>query len=98
MSRSAMARAITAASTKSMPKVGKRSPLLTSPTPCPERPIRWMAEEMERGDWMRTTLSSLPMSMPSSSELVATIAFSSPRLRRSSTASLISRDSEPWWE
>ena len=38
------------------------------------------------------------MSIPSSSELVATIAGSSPRLSRSSTTWRTSRDSEPWWE
>ena len=37
------------------------------------------------------------MSMPSSSELVATIAFSVPRLSRSSISRRCSRASEPWW-
>ena len=36
------------------------------------------------------------MSMPISSELVATIARSSPDLSRDSTSLRISRDNEPW--
>jgi len=45
------------------------------PTPWPERPIRWIAEAIEGGVSMRITRSSAPMSIPSSSELVATMAL-----------------------
>ncbi len=48
------------------------------------------------GEPISTTSSSAPMSMPSSSELVATIADSSPRFSRCSTTRRISRESEPW--
>jgi len=51
---------------------------------------------MPGGDCTITTSSSSPMSMPISSELVATIARSSPALRRRSTSLRISRESEPW--
>ena len=38
------------------------------------------------------------MSMPSSSDDVATMAFNSPAFMRFSTVWRISFDSEPWWE
>ncbi len=43
------------------------------------------------------TRSTAPMSMPSSSELVATRPLSSPRLSSSSIWRRRSRDREPWW-
>ena len=43
-----------------------------------------------------TTRSTAPMSIPSSSDEVATMARRSPRLRRSSMAVRFSRASEPW--
>ena len=69
---------------------------LTSPTRCPARPTRCSADAIDGGDWINTTSSRLPMSMPISSELVATIARSSPDLSRVSTSLRISRDREPW--
>ena len=38
------------------------------------------------------------MSIPSSSDEVATTALSSPRLRASSIRTLCSRDTDPWWD
>ncbi len=49
------------------------------------------------GDSTWITRSTAPMSMPSSSEEVATRQGSSPDLRRSSTTSRSSRASDPWW-
>ena len=84
-----------AASTKSCAWVGNSEPRLTSPTLWPARPIRCSADAIDGGDWIITTSSRLPMSMPISSELVATIARSSPAFSRVSTAVRISRASEP---
>ena len=50
------------------------------------------------GDSIWTTRSTAPMSMPSSSELVATRQRSLPDFSSSSISVRASRDSEPWWE
>ena len=52
----------------------------------PERPTRCRNVEIERGEAIWQTRSTSPMSMPSSSDAVATSARSSPRLRRCSAA------------
>ena len=97
MSRAAIAEATTAASRKSWAWVGNRSPRLTSPTRCPARPTRCSADAIDGGDCTSTTWSRSPMSMPISSEFVATMAFSSPSFRRRSTSVRISRARDPWW-
>ena len=52
---------------------------------------------MERGDPNWHTRSTSPMSMPSSSEAVATSTFSSPRLSLCSASSRNSLARLPWW-
>ena len=49
------------------------------------------------GDSTWMTKSTAPMSMPSSSVLVATMPRSVPRFSSSSTITRCSRASEPWW-
>ena len=97
ISPSSMRRATTAASTRSPRCLGKIVPLLGSPTECPARPMRCRPRLTAPGDSTWMTRSTAPMSMPSSSDDVATIAFSSPRLSWSSTITRCSRASEPWW-
>ena len=58
-----------------------------APTQCPDRPTRCSATAMERGEPIWQTRSTVPMSMPSSSEAVATTARSSPFFRRASASS-----------
>ena len=60
--------------------------------------MRCTAEARVGGVWIRITSSSEPMSMPSSSELVETIADRRPSFSRCSTTLRSSRDSEPWCE
>ena len=62
----------------------KKRPLGVAPRLWPERPMRWIAAEIDLGVSSWQTSSTAPTSMPSSSDAVATIAFSSPRLRRCS--------------
>src|SRR5919201_1730999 len=59
--------------------------------------MRWSPLATEVGDSTWTTRSMAPMSMPSSSELVATRPRSVPALRASSTFKRCSREIEPWW-
>ncbi len=87
----------TAASSRSPRYLGKSLPREGSPTWWPARPMRWIPRPTEPGDSTCTTRSTAPMSMPSSSELVATMAFSVPRLRRSSISRRCSRAIDPWW-
>ena len=68
-----------------------------SPTPCPARPIRCRPRDTDFGDSTWSTRSTAPMSMPSSSDEVATRHGSSPALSSSSTTVRSSRASEPWW-
>ena len=73
---------------------------MASGTPASEwldRPARWSMVAMLRGEPTWHTSSTGPMSMPSSSEAVATKARSSPARRRSSTRSRRSLDRLPWW-
>ena len=76
---------------------GRCGPRETSPTPWPARPMRCSPAVTDFGDSTWITRSTAPMSMPSSSEVVATRQGSSPDLSRSSTTSRSSRASEPWW-
>ena len=92
-----MRRATTAHSSRSARNLGKMRPLAVSPTPWPERPIRCSPAVTDLGDSTCSTRSTAPMSMPSSSEDVATRHGSSPALSCSSTTSRSSRASEPWW-
>ena len=94
---SCMRRATTAHSSRSPRNLGKMRPTLTSSTPCPARPMRCSPRATDLGDSICMTRSTAPMSMPSSSELVATRHGSSPALSSSSTLVRSSRASEPWW-
>ena len=89
--------ATTAHSTRSPRNFGKITPRDTAPTWCPARPTRCRPDATDGGDSTCTTRSTAPMSMPSSSEDVATTAGSRPALRSSSTSARCSRDTEPWW-
>src|SRR6266545_1328218 len=86
----------TAASTRSPRNFGKMTPRLTAPTWWPARPMRWRPCATELGASTWTTSSTAPMSMPSSSELVATTARSLPALRSSSIWTRCSRLTDPW--
>ena len=63
----------------------------------PARPTRCRPLATEPGDETCTTRSTAPMSMPSSSDDVATMHGSVPALSASSTSLRASRESEPWW-
>ena len=97
ISPSRIRRATTAHSSRSARNLGKIRPFDTSPTLWPARPIRWSPAVTDFGDSTWSTRSTAPMSMPSSSDDVATRHGSSPDLSRSSTTSRSSRASEPWW-
>src|SRR5208282_4762439 len=73
----------------------KNRPLGTAPRQWPDRPTRCKATAIERGELMWHTRSTVPMSMPSSSEAVATSTFTWPSfsLRSASRRSL--RDKLP---
>ena len=94
---SRMRRATTAHSSRSARNFGKIRPLLVPPTPWPERPIRCSPRATDFGDSTWITRSTAPMSMPSSSDEVATRQGSSPAFRSSSIVVRSSRASEPWW-
>ena len=85
-------------STSSSRVMGKRRPLGRPPRWCPERPTRCRKVAMLRGEAIWHTSSTGPMSMPSSSDAVATRARSSPARSRVSTRSRRSLDRLPWWE
>ena len=72
-------------------------PFAVSPTPWPARPMRCSPRDTDFGDSTCTTRSTAPMSMPSSSEPVATSAGSSPGLELLLDRVRSSRASEPWW-
>ena len=75
--------------------VAKIRPLGSAPTQCPERPTRCRATAMERGEPIWQTRSTLPISMPNSSDAVATTAFSSPFFRRVSASRRSARERLP---
>ncbi len=71
---------------------GKSRPLGRPPRWCPERPTRCSRVAIERVEPSWQTRSTEPMSIPSSSDAVATRAESSPALRRRSLSSRCSLD------
>jgi len=96
MAPSCIRRVTTAVSSRSPRYFGKMTPLLGAPTWWPARPTRCRPRATLVGlsTWM--TRSTAPMSMPSSSELVATSAGSRPALSSSSMARRCSRAMLPW--
>jgi len=61
--------------------------------------MRWIADAMEGGVWMRMTRSRSPMYDPEfEGNWLATIALSSPFFRPLLHGQAISRDRDPWWE
>ena len=76
-----IARTSAAHSSSSSRVVAKKRPSGFAPTQWPERPMRCNATAIERGEPSCTTRSTEPMSMPSSSDAVATTARSSPVLQ-----------------
>ncbi len=89
--------ATTAHSRRSPRYFGKITPRLTSSMRCPARPTRCSPRATEVGDSTWITRSIAPMSIPSSSDEVATSAGSRPSLSASSIATRCSRAIEPWW-
>ena len=79
--RRAGPRATSAAHSTSSSRVsGKSRPLGVAPRAWPERPTRWSAVAMERGEPSWQVRSTVPTSMPSSSEAVATTSAQLARL------------------
>ena len=76
--------------------LGTSTPDGTPPTWWLARPIRWMPDATDGGASTWMTWSTAPMSMPSSSDDVATMAGNSPALSRSSVARRVSFETEPW--
>ena len=76
--------------------VAKMRPLGVAPIQWPDRPMRWSPTAIERGEPIWHTRSTVPMSMPSSSDAVATTAFNSPFLSRSSAVRRRRRARLPW--
>ena len=83
-------------STRSSRDSGNSRPFGSRPSPWPERPTRCSSAAITRGEPSWHTRSTSPMSMPSSSEDVATSALSSPALSRSSARSRCSFARLPW--
>ena len=92
-----MRRATTAHSSRSARNLGKIRPFETSPRVWPARPTRCRPRVTDFGDSTWMTRSTAPMSMPSSSEEVATRQGSSPDLSSSSTTARSSWERDPWW-
>jgi hypothetical protein len=86
----------TAHSRRSARNFGKMRPLDVSPTECPARPMRCSPRATDFGDSICRTRSTAPMSMPSSSDEVATRQGRFPAFSSSSTTVRSSRASEPW--
>ena len=78
-------------STSSSRESGNSRPLGMPSTAWPERPTRCRKAAIERGEPSWQTRSTSPMSMPSSSEAVATSALSLPPLSRCSASA-----AAPW--
>ena len=72
-------------------------PVLGVSMRCPARPIRCIPLATEGGASIWITRSTAPMSIPSSSEEVATRARTRPALSASSISVRCARASEPWW-
>ena len=77
---------------------GEEAALGMAPRQWPARPARCNATEMERGEPIWQTRSTVPISIPNSREAVATSARISPSLSFPSTASRRWRDRLPWCE
>ncbi len=88
-------RATTAHSRRSARNLGKIRPFETSPSVWPARPTRCSPRVTDFGDSTWITRSTAPMSIPSSSEEVATRHGSSPDLSSSSTTARSSWEREP---
>ena len=73
-----MARTSAAHSSRSSRVAAKKRPLGIAPRQWPERPTRCSATAMARGELIWTTRSTVPISIPSSSEAVATSTLTSP--------------------
>ena len=84
-------------STRSSSESGNSRPFGVAPTACPARPTRWSIAEISLGEPIWQTRSMSPMSMPSSSEEVATSALSWPSFSRCSARSRCSLERLPWW-
>ena len=82
ISPSSMRRVTTAVSSRSPRNLGKKRPDEASPTLCPARPTRCRPAATDLGDSICTTRSTAPMSMPSSSDEVATSAGQPPGLQQ----------------
>ena len=93
-----MAFATAAQATRSPRNLGKITPLLTAFAWCPPRPIRCRPLATDGGASICTTMSIAPMSMPSSSDEVATSARKAPAFSRSSTSTRCGRAIDPWCE
>ena len=76
---------------------GKSRPFGIFRRACPARPTRWRNVAIERVAPTWIARSTSPMSMPSSSEAVATSARSLPAFRRCSASSRRARERLPWW-
>ena len=90
-------RSVSAAQARRSPRnFGMITPLLGTSMRWPARPMRCMPLATDGGDSTWMTRSIAPMSMPSSSDDVATSARSRPAFRSSSIRSRCSRAIEPW--
>jgi len=87
--------ATTAHSSRSARNFGKIRPRETSPSEWPARPIRCSPRATDFGDSTWITRSTAPMSMPSSSDDVATRHGIRPAFRSSSICVRCSRAREP---
>ncbi|CAM3902131.1 hypothetical protein ISCU110981_19520 [Isoptericola cucumis] len=89
--------ATTVAGTRSPRNVGNTTPCDTAPTWWPARPIRCRPLATDGGAPTWTTRSIAPMSMPSSSDDVATTAGRRPALSSDSVRVRSTRLIDPWW-
>src|SRR5579884_1376935 len=91
-----MARTSAAHSNNSSRVVAKNLPFGDASRQCPERPILWRATAIDRGEPIWQTRSTVPISIPNSSEAVATSTRNSPALSFFSAASRSLRERLPW--
>jgi len=83
-------------SSRSPREVGKKTPRLAAPTPWPARPMRCRALATDPGACAWITRSTAPMSMPSSSEEVATTQGSRPAFSSDSISRRRCLLTDPW--
>ena len=86
-----------AISVRSRAVFGIKMPLLVCPTLWPARPTRCRPRATLPGDSTWQTRSTAPMSMPISSDAVATTARRRPSFRASSVSFRFSNETLPWW-